>query len=102
MLILLLLGLQRSLIMTIHIFGIGLKEHSYIIKLLIGFAFFPYLFFSENSHEIKLVAIFSYFLILILEIVNIVIEKICNRLTLDYDEQIKTIKDISSAAVLLL
>ncbi len=69
--------------MTIHIFGIGLKEHSYMIESLIGFAFFPYLFFSENSHEIKLVAIFSYFMILILEIVHTAIEKICNRLTLD-------------------
>jgi len=79
----------------------ALTEHSFLIELFFGFVFFPCLFFFENSIEIKLLAVFSYFLMLILELVNTTIERICNRITLKYDEQIKIIKDISSASVFM-
>jgi diacylglycerol kinase (ATP) len=93
--------LNKNLFNSYNGLKFALAEHSFVIEILMGFIFFPCLIFFENSIEIKLLSAFSYFLILILELVNTAIEKVCNRMTLEYDEQIKAIKDISSAAVFM-
>lgn len=41
-------------------------------------------------------------LVMATEIINTIIEKICDRITTDYDEKIKVIKDMSAGAVLFI
>ena len=50
----------------------------------------------------KLVITLTYFLLLAFEIFNTAIEKLCNKITKDYDKDIKQIKDLASASVFLI
>ena len=46
--------------------------------------------------------IFTYLLLLVTEIINTSIEKICDKITKKIDPEIKIIKDLSSAAVFVV
>ena len=50
----------------------------------------------------KLVITLTYFLLLAFEILNTAIEKLCNKITKNYDMDIKKIKDLASASVFLI
>lgn len=93
--------IKKNLFNSLNGLKFAIEEYSFLIEILIGFIFFAFLFFFDNSIEIKLLAVFSYFLILIVELINTAIERLCNRITLEHDEQIKIIKDISSASVFI-
>jgi diacylglycerol kinase (ATP) len=81
----------------------GLKvmlcEHSFIVELLCGVILVPYIFYANFDNIYKLIIILIYILLLVFEIMNTAIEKICDKITKKYDKDIKVIKDISSASV---
>lgn len=78
------------------------KEHSFIYEIFFGIFIIFYLSnFNINSSDQTLI-IFTYLLLLVAEIINTSIEKICNRITKKIDPEIKIIKDLSSAAVFLV
>ena len=78
------------------------KEYSFKAELVGGFFLIPYLFFFEIALFLKLL-IFSLYLILLgFELLNTSIEKLCNKITVENDNDIKIIKDLSSASVFII
>ncbi len=59
-------------------------------------------FFYEMDAVKWAVIVILISLIISAELINSAIETLCDRVTRDYDEMIKTVKDISAAAVLVL
>ena len=80
----------------------ALKEHSFISEIYFGFFLFIYLFNFNISLNYKLVIIFAYIILLVTEIINTSIEKICNKITKKKDNEIRIIKDLASAAVFIV
>ncbi len=79
-----------------------LKENSFILELIGGAILIPYVIFSDISIIFKLSIIITYILLLAFELFNTAIEKICNKINKNYDEDIKAIKDLSSSAVFIV
>ena len=67
-----------------------------------GFILLPYVYLSNVEFFLKSLIFILYFLLLAFEIVNTAIEKLCNKITLKKDKDIKIIKDLSSAAVFII
>jgi diacylglycerol kinase len=78
------------------------QEHSFILEILIGFILIPYIAISELNFLFKLLIIFNYFLLLAFEIMNTAIEKLCDKITIELDPDIKKIKDLASASVFIV
>lgn len=82
---------------------LALSEHSFFLEILLGALFAITFYLSDGFYDGNLLAvIISYPLLLSFELLNTAIEMICDKLTLEYDEDIRTIKDLSSSAVFLL
>src|ERR1044071_6061821 len=71
------------------------RAQGIIALIVIGFSFF----FGITPVEWVLV-LGCIALVLCLEMVNSAIEKVCNRMTTDYNPAVKTIKDIAAGSVL--
>ena len=67
-----------------------------------GFILIPYLIIADLNNILKLIIIIIYFLLLAFELVNTAIEKLSDKVTKNFDEDIKKIKDISSASVFVI
>ena len=80
----------------------GLKENSFVLELIGGVILVPYAFFSDINLINKLLIITVYILLLAFELLNTAIEKLCNKINKEIDEDIKTIKDLASSAVFTL
>ena len=91
-----------NLINSINGLKIAFTEHSFISEVILGFFLIPYIIFVELNLLFKLVITLTYFLLLAFEIFNTAIEKLCNKITKDYDKDIKKIKDLASASVFLI
>tara|TARA_Y100000816_G_C25837317_1_gene437675 strand:- start:264 stop:599 length:336 start_codon:yes stop_codon:yes gene_type:complete len=79
----------------------ALKEHSFIAEILGGFFLIPYLLIINIDISIKLIIVLNYFLLLAFELLNTSIEKLSNKITTNFDIEIKKIKDLSSASVFI-
>ena len=80
----------------------GLKENSFVLELIGGVILIPYVFFSDINLIYKLLIITVYILLLAFELLNTAIEKLCNKINKEIDEDIKIIKDLASSAVFTL
>ena len=78
------------------------KEHSFIAEIIGGFFLIPYLLIINLDNTFKTIIIFNYFLLLAFELLNTSIEKLSNKITTNYDAEIKKIKDLASASVFLI
>jgi len=78
------------------------KEHSFIAEILGGLILIPYLIIINLDNVFKLIIISTYFLLLAFEIVNTSIEKLSDKISKDFDTDIKKIKDLSSASVFII
>ena len=78
------------------------KEHSFITEILGGLILIPYLIIINLDNVFKLIIISTYFLLLAFELVNTSIEKLSDKISKDFDTDIKKIKDISSASVFII
>ena len=81
---------------------IAFKEHSFIAEILGGLILIPYLIIINLDNVFKLIIISTYFLLLAFELVNTSIEKLSDKISKDFDTDIKKIKDISSASVFII
>ena len=78
------------------------KEHSFIAEILGGLILIPYLIIINLDNVFKLIIISTYFLLLAFELVNTSIEKLSDKITREFDSEIKEIKDIASASVFII
>ena len=58
-----------------------MREHSFVAELLGGIILIPYVFLVDFDHIYKLIILIVYVLLLVSEIVNTAIEKICDKIT---------------------
>ena len=91
-----------NLINSINGLKITLTQHSFIAEILGGFVLIPYLIITDLNNIFKLIIIILYFLLLAFELLNTAIEKLSDKITKNFDEDIKKIKDISSASVFVM
>ena len=94
--------LYFNLINSLNGLKIVFKENSFILELVLGIFIIPYIFLSNIDFNYKIILSVLYFLLLAFEIMNTAIEKLCDKVTIDIDPEIKKIKDLSSAAVFLV
>ena len=78
-----------------------LKEYSFRLEILAIPFLLLGLYFLEISTFRKLVMIAMYLFIPCLELLNSAVEKLADRLTTEYDQMIKFVKDAASASVFL-
>ena len=79
-----------------------LTQHSFIAEILGGFILIPYLIIADLNNIFKLMIIIIYFLLLAFELLNTAMEKLSDKITKNFDEDVKKIKDISSASVFVI
>ena len=91
-----------KLINSVNGLRIALKQHSFIAEIIGGFILIPYLIIADLDNVFKLIIIAIYFLLLAFELLNTAIEKLSDKISLDFDSDIKKIKDISSASVFII
>ena len=91
-----------NFINSINGFKVVLKEHSFKAEIIIGITLIPFLIIINTSDIIKILIIVIYFLLLAFELLNTAIEKLSDKITKNFDEDIKKIKDISSASVFVI
>ena len=91
-----------NLINSINGLKITLKQHSFLIEVVGGLILIPYLIIAELDNIIKLIIITIYFLLLAFELLNTAIEKLSDKISKNFDADIKKIKDISSASVFII
>tara|TARA_B100002052_G_scaffold294902_1_gene320453 strand:+ start:75 stop:407 length:333 start_codon:yes stop_codon:yes gene_type:complete len=92
----------KNFINSLNGLKFAINEHSFIAELVGGIFLIPYLFFSEINFLFKLLILIVYFLLLAFEIINTSIEKLCDKITSENDNEIKIIKDQASAAVFII
>ena len=91
-----------KLINSINGLKLTLTQHTFIAEILGGFILIPYLIIADLNNIFKLIIIILYFLLLAFELLNTAIEKLSDKITKNFDEDIKKIKDISSASVFVM
>ena len=94
--------LYKNLINSINGLKIALREHSFFLEIILGIFVIPYVLIIEISIKLKLLIISVYFLLLAFELLNTSIEKLCDKITKNYDSDIKIIKDLASASVFVI
>lgn len=97
------LNLHKNLRNSFAGFNAAWADKSFKAEIALGVVLIP-LVVSSSTVDIyaKAVVIATYLLLLGFELINTAIERLCDQITLEYDLNIKHIKDISSAAVFLI
>jgi diacylglycerol kinase (ATP) len=80
----------------------GLKDFSIKVELVWLFIGTFSLYFMDIDLANKLFGVFLLLLLLVVELINTALEMLCNKITTDYDGDIKNIKDILSASVFIV
>ena len=94
--------LYKNLINSLNGLKIVISEKSFVMELILGVFLIPYIFLSSIEFNHKLFLLVLYFLLLATEIINTAIEKLSDKFTKDFDNDIKNIKDLSSASVFIV
>ena len=94
--------LYKNLINSLNGLKIVMSEKSFILELILGIFLIPYIIISNIEFDHKLLLLILYFLLLVSEILNTSIEKLADKFTKNFDNDIKNIKDLGSAAVFLI
>ena len=94
--------LYKNLINSLNGLKIVINEKSFVMELILGFFLLPYLFISSINFNYKLLLLILYFLLLVTEIINTAIEKLSDKFTKDFDNDIKNVKDLASSAVFVI
>ena len=94
--------LYKNLINSLNGLKIVIKEKSFLMELILGVFLIPYIFLSNIEFNHKLFLLVLYFLLLATEIMNTAIEKLSDKFTKDFDNDIKNVKDLASSAVFVI
>ena len=78
---------------------IAFKEHSFVSEIIGGFFLILYIVIFDLDYILKLIIFSVYLLLLAFELLNTAIEKLSDKISKEFDMDIKKIKDLSSAAV---
>lgn len=81
---------------------VALDDRSFRLEIISGFFIFPVLIYSKVDLCLKLLVACTYVFLISLELLNTSLERLCDRITFEFDLQIKAVKDIASGAVFLL
>ena len=93
--------IYKNFINSLNGLKIVINEKSFVMELILGVFLLPYLLISNIDFNHKLLLLVIYFMLLAIEIINTAIEKLSDKFTKDFDNDIKSIKDLASAAVFL-
>tara|TARA_B100001287_G_C22200015_1_gene307548 strand:+ start:43 stop:375 length:333 start_codon:yes stop_codon:yes gene_type:complete len=93
--------IYENLINSLNGLKIVINEKSFVMELILGVFLLPYVLISNIDFNHKLLLLVIYFILLAIEIINTAIEKLSDKFTKDFDNDIKSIKDLASAAVFL-
>jgi len=93
--------IYKNFINSLNGLKIVINEKSFVMELILGVFLLPYLLISNIDFNHKLLLLVLYFMLLAIEIINTAIEKLSDKFTKDFDKDIKSIKDLASAAVFL-
>jgi diacylglycerol kinase (ATP) len=97
------INLFKNLKNSIAGFRAALSDNSFRAEIVLGLVTIPFLIMSESvGMVLKFTAIGTYVLLLVVELINTAIERLCDRVTMDFDRDIKAVKDMTSGAVLLV
>ena len=91
--------LYKNFLNSLNGLKVAFKENSFRLEILLGLFLVPYILISNNELILKIILSILYLLLLAFEIMNTSIEKLCDKITKDFDDDIKKIKDLSSASV---
>ena len=91
--------LYKNFLNSLNGLKVAFKENSFRLEILLGLFLVPYILISNNELILKIILSILYLLLLAFEIMNTSIEKLCDKITKDLDDDIKKIKDLSSASV---
>jgi len=91
-----------NLLNSVNGLKIAFKEHSFIMEIIVGIILIPFLIIAEIENIYKILIIMTYFILLAFELINTSIEKISDKITKNFDLEIKQIKDLSSSAVFII
>ena len=91
-----------NLVNSINGLKVALKEHSFVTEILAGLIIIPYIVFIDLDNIFKLIIVSTYFILLALELLNTSIEKLSDKISKNFDEDIKKIKDLASASVFIV
>ena len=91
-----------NLVNSINGIKVAFKEHSFVTELLGGIVLIPYVLLSDLTDVFKSSIIIVYLLLLAFELLNAAIEKLCDKITKEIDNDIKIIKDLASASVFIV
>ena len=91
-----------NLLNSINGLKVAFNEHSFIAEIIGGLILIPYLIIIDLDNVFKLIIISVYFLLLAFEVINTSIERLSDKITKDFDTDIKKIKDLSSASVFII
>ena len=94
--------LYKNLLNSFNGLKIVLREKSFLLELILGVFLIPYVIISNIEFNHKLILIILYFLLLATEVMNTAVEKLADKFTKNFDNDIKNIKDLGSAAVFLI
>ena len=93
--------IYKNFINSLNGLKIVINEKSFVMELILGVFLLPYVLISDIDFNHKLLLLVLYFILLATEIINTAIEKLSDKFTKDFDNDIKSIKDLASAAVFL-
>ena len=93
--------IYKNFINSLNGLKIVINEKSFVMELILGVFLLPYVLISNIDFNHKLLLLVIYLLLLAIEIINTAIEKLSDKFTKDFDNDIKSIKDLASAAVFL-
>ena len=91
-----------NLINSVNGLKVAFKEHSFILEIIVGIILIPFLIIVEIHNINRILIIMTYFILLAFELINTSIEKISDKITKNFDLEIKQIKDLSSSAVFII
>jgi len=77
------------------------EEQNFKIEAFIGAIVVFYSFYFSFTFTEKVFCIIAVVMVLVAEIINTIVEDVCNKIQPEQDSQIKKIKDMSAAFVLL-
>jgi diacylglycerol kinase (ATP) len=98
-----LLNLHRNLKNSLAGIKTALSDKSFRGQIALGAVAMPVIvFFGTATIGHKLSAIGTYALLIAFELLNTAIEGLCDRVSKEYDQAIKEVKDMASAAVFVV
>ncbi len=81
----------------------ALSDKSFKGQIALGFLTIPWIVFAESiPFGYKYAVIVTYAVLVSVELLNTAIEVLCDRITTEFDEAIKEVKDIASSAVFIV